>query len=293
MKKQCRQAGFTLVEVIVVLVVLAILAAILIPAMTGWIDRAREKSAIAECRQVVLAAQGTATEAYATAPTLGSDTMMGEPYFSQIRNLSKASGSISSIAINARALVERVEYVTKNGIVVVYDIAQSPVYQISGSLSRPVNAGDINALAGRLLEQLRGQLFDNGTKTWNELGRDKQSKELQKALLGTYGDTYPQLTDEYLQKLKTKGLSDKDSLNLNWRPILSKDGSLLLAASNAATTTSHPLAVLIYYNGKFYYHAGYAGDGVTTAHVSDQHFELSALKDTPSDPPVSEWILLS
>ena len=35
--------GFTLVEVIVVLVILAILAAIMIPAMTGWIDKANEK----------------------------------------------------------------------------------------------------------------------------------------------------------------------------------------------------------------------------------------------------------
>ena len=32
--------GFTLVEVIVVLVILAILAAILVPSMVGWIDKA-------------------------------------------------------------------------------------------------------------------------------------------------------------------------------------------------------------------------------------------------------------
>lgn len=40
--------GFTLVEAIVVLVVLAILAAILIPAMTGWIDKAQAKRCIDE-----------------------------------------------------------------------------------------------------------------------------------------------------------------------------------------------------------------------------------------------------
>lgn len=33
--------GFTLVEVIVVLVILAILAAIMIPALTGYIDKAK------------------------------------------------------------------------------------------------------------------------------------------------------------------------------------------------------------------------------------------------------------
>ncbi len=49
--------GFTLVELIVVLVILAILAALLIPALTGYIDKAKEKNAIAETRQCVMAAQ--------------------------------------------------------------------------------------------------------------------------------------------------------------------------------------------------------------------------------------------
>lgn len=49
--------GFTLVELIVVLVILAILAALLIPALTGYIDKAKEKSLIAETRQYVMAAQ--------------------------------------------------------------------------------------------------------------------------------------------------------------------------------------------------------------------------------------------
>ena len=39
--------GFTLVELIVVLVILAILAALLIPALTGYIDKARKESIVA------------------------------------------------------------------------------------------------------------------------------------------------------------------------------------------------------------------------------------------------------
>lgn len=56
--------GFTLVELIVVLVILAILAALLVPALTGYIDRAKKKSVIAETRQAVMAAQTLVDEAY-------------------------------------------------------------------------------------------------------------------------------------------------------------------------------------------------------------------------------------
>lgn len=56
--------GFTLVELIVVLVILAILAALLVPALTGYIDKANQEKVIAECRSVVVAAQTTVSEYY-------------------------------------------------------------------------------------------------------------------------------------------------------------------------------------------------------------------------------------
>lgn len=66
--------GFTLVELIVVLVILAILAALLIPALTGYIDKAKNKSIVAETRSVVMAAQTLADEAYAKADVSGAVT---------------------------------------------------------------------------------------------------------------------------------------------------------------------------------------------------------------------------
>lgn len=63
-KKLKNKKGFTLVELIVVLVILAILAALLVPALTGYIDKAREQSLTSEASMVLTAAQATVSEAY-------------------------------------------------------------------------------------------------------------------------------------------------------------------------------------------------------------------------------------
>ena len=84
--------GFTLVEIIVVLVIIAILAAIAIPAMTGWIDKANERTILAEARTVLLAAQTLASESYGVD---GSATASA----AEVTSLAGVSGTVSGITL--------------------------------------------------------------------------------------------------------------------------------------------------------------------------------------------------
>lgn len=72
-KRRSKKGGFTLVELIVVLVILAILAALLIPALTGYIDKAKQKKIVAETRQCVMAAQTLYDEDYGSDAQNGAD----------------------------------------------------------------------------------------------------------------------------------------------------------------------------------------------------------------------------
>ena len=119
-KRRSKKGGFTLVELIVVLVILAILAALLIPALTGYIDKA--KQIIAETRQVVMAAQTLVDEAYGTknvgATITVSSTTDATVKIDDVAKLAEVKGTINSVTVgkigDVPNKITKVEY-TNNG----------------------------------------------------------------------------------------------------------------------------------------------------------------------------------
>lgn len=103
-KKLKEKKGFTLVELIVVLVILAILAALLVPALTGYIDRAKKKAIIAETRQCVMAAQTLVDEKYAYVVG-GTEIKVGDTdddvtvTKSAIKELAEVKGEIGEVTL--------------------------------------------------------------------------------------------------------------------------------------------------------------------------------------------------
>lgn len=110
--KRRAKGGFTLVELIVVLVILAILAALLIPALTGYIDKAKDKSVIAETRQAVMAAQTLVDEKYGTVAK-GTAVTVGEGKnvtYAEIKTLAEVKGEITAVTLTADNKIATLTY---------------------------------------------------------------------------------------------------------------------------------------------------------------------------------------
>ena len=100
--------GFTLVELIVVLVILAILAALLVPALTGYIDKAKQKQVIAETRQSVMAAQTITDELYAK--NTADLTTAVNAKTADIKTLADVPGTVSDITIDDKGHITKLVY---------------------------------------------------------------------------------------------------------------------------------------------------------------------------------------
>ena len=101
-KKLKDKKGFTLVELIVVLVILAILAALLVPSLTGYINKAKEKSLEAKTRNIVMATQTLIDEKYGTVKldtALNKDVVIGDA-------TSVTSGKFTIAAADIKNLAE-------------------------------------------------------------------------------------------------------------------------------------------------------------------------------------------
>lgn len=134
MKKKKNRKGFSLVELIVVLVIMAILAAALIPSLIGYISKTKEQNVQSECQQAVTAAQTIASGLYASAdgkytfsPAGGGDsitvddsttknivTTMGNAK-DAVKKLAEVPGTVVTIEVSNDGLVTKLVYAEGDG----------------------------------------------------------------------------------------------------------------------------------------------------------------------------------
>jgi len=96
--------GFTLIEIIVVLVIIAILVAAAIPAMIGFVDDARGKAYASEARVGLVAAQAVVTELVTsganTSPT-SNDVTTNPTFVRMTSDVTGGATAFSGIVIDA------------------------------------------------------------------------------------------------------------------------------------------------------------------------------------------------
>jgi len=104
--------GFTLIEIIVVLVIIAILAAATIPAMLGYVNEARGKAYASEARLGLIAAQAVVTEQVAaTGTTPGNDFILASQSFATMTDdVTGKAEAFSGITIDGNNRVTGIVY---------------------------------------------------------------------------------------------------------------------------------------------------------------------------------------
>lgn len=113
MSKKCfslsRRNGFTLVEMVVVLAIMAVLMTMLVPSLTGYVDRARSQTVVAETRSVVMAAQTVISEDYAAGVDVtAADYAARTDVKQEILTLAEADGEITSMTIQGSGSADAV-----------------------------------------------------------------------------------------------------------------------------------------------------------------------------------------
>lgn len=122
--KARNKKGFTLVELIVVLVIMALLAAVLVPSLIGWINKAKQQTHAAEARAAYTSAVALQTERWASQ---GSDISLANEA-DDIKALAGVPGKITALTIDGKHEVSAITY-TAGG----YNYAMAPALDDGGA----------------------------------------------------------------------------------------------------------------------------------------------------------------
>jgi type IV pilus assembly protein PilA len=135
-QKNRNRGGFSLIELIVVLVILAVLSAALVPTLIGYIKQTRERDARDGAAACVKAAQTIVSAAYADpdGKYYGENTLDfkengdfalpsgNDTFYQEILYLSEQNGTVSDVTVDSEIRVKTLTYTTKrNGITAEYD----------------------------------------------------------------------------------------------------------------------------------------------------------------------------
>ncbi|MGI6069349.1 MAG: prepilin-type N-terminal cleavage/methylation domain-containing protein [Blautia sp.] len=246
-KQKDNKKGFTLVELVVVLVILAILMAILVPSLVGYIRKAKNQQAFAECRSCVIAAQSIASEKYGKDQTDKLD--WGGEKYPDVKKMAEVpdESTIDKIETNdEKYLVTYLSYTTGN-LTVIYEKGHNPEYYLQ-------EEPDWSRDAKKDIEDYSG--YEGYVKNYPGTYLDRWGAA--QKLMDSLGKGLPEVSSSILNK------TGYGNTPMYWRPyyIGSKNDPHVVYYANTSngkdangnwTTTNQWVASIAMIDGKIYY----------------------------------------
>ncbi len=231
--------GFTLIEIIVVIVILAVLMAVAVPSVLKYIDTAQEAPALTECHAIVTAAQKRVIEKYAK--NHDDNVSLDDTDNKWIEDFVNEGGTIQGTITVTNKEVTRLLYNASNGLYVLYDINMNPEYSI---------------LAKEDIEQTITTVLDNSINEFTSKINDLYvSKQLSK-FAGRETVIEKIAKEMSFSKVSENLKNQTDSkTDLYWKPYYLnnvENPSLFLFANYSQTDHGGWNASLIYVSGQIY-----------------------------------------
>lgn len=231
--------GFTLIEIIVVVVILAVLLAVAVPSVLKYINTADEAPALTECHAIVTASHKKVIDNYSKSRedihSLSSDDIKW------IEDFVNEGGTIQGSIIVKKNEVTRLIYLASNGLYVLYDKNKNPEYSI---ISKEDASNDRIVQLDSMLAEYTDRTIELGTGK-NSLDRNVLINEL------ANNNELVKVDDELIKK------NNIQKNELYWKPYYLGDkpnnpSLILFANENKSTSGNQWSASLIYANGKMY-----------------------------------------
>jgi prepilin-type N-terminal cleavage/methylation domain-containing protein len=260
-----KNKGFSLIELIVVIAIMAVIVGIVVPQYNGYNKRARESVAMDEIHSIVKHANITLIEndnekvyefAFSTEPTEATSDFIFD-----LKDDLELRGRIDSMVVSYNN-VTYAEYLSDNGIIVAYDVTKSPTIYVIGEGEMGISGlNSYYSIAKGILDgRIQDNAYDEGEQIYNI------THDIQEAYALANGGDHPRYVEspagekveELMQEAGLIFHSGTDPARLKWIPSSNNRGDdiIMYAGRIIDDEISGNIikASIAYYDGRYFYH---------------------------------------